>query len=107
MGEAGVSPVRWPERLQKNLAFWRSPNSLCREKTESCQSRGFSFVFTKLTLPTFREMELDTAVERFSQKPKDSGMRENSGAGQNHGTRLFLQQSPMNELARTRHLSAG
>lgn len=41
---------------------------------------GFSFVFTKLTLPAVREM--------------DAGVKENSGAEQNHRASLCLQLEP-------------
>lgn len=58
---------------------------------------GFSFVFT--AFPVLKEMELDTAAERFGHNPKDAGMKEDSGAEKNNKASPSSQQCPVTELA--------
>lgn len=106
MEEAGASPARWPWGLQRNPAFWRSPISLCRERTESCQPCGFQLRLHKVNPPSLKRNGTGHSRRKVQPETQTLAREKTPEQGRVPGT-PDPQPCPVKELACTRHLSAG
>lgn len=107
MEEAGASPARWPWGLQRNPAFWRSPISLCRERTESYQPCGFQLRLHKVNPPSLKRNGTGHSHRKVQPETQRLWHKRKLRSRAESRARLTPQPCPVKELACTRHLSAG